>query len=49
MWAMTSSSEMWPIGLKSAIAISARPEPKQAWRHLGTGRSSQARTIARCQ
>ena len=22
MWAITSSSEMWPIGLKSAIAIS---------------------------
>ena len=49
MWAMTSSSEMWPIGLKRAIAIIARPAPKQAWRQAGTGRPSQERTIARCQ
>ena len=38
MWAMTSSSAMWPIGLKSAIAIISRPEPKQSWRQSGTGR-----------
>ena len=49
MWAMTSSSEMWPIGLKSAIAIVASPAPKQTWRQSGTGRPSQERTIARCQ
>ena len=37
MWAITSSSEMCPIGLKRAIAITARPEPKQTWRQVGTG------------
>ena len=49
MWAMTSSSEMWPIGLKSATAISSRPLPKQSWRQSGTERPSQERLRTRAQ
>ena len=49
MWAMTSSSAMWPIGLKRAIEIVARPAPKQSWRQSGTRRPAQERTRTRCQ
>ena len=49
MWAMTSSSAMWPIGLKRATEISSRPLPKQSWRQSGTGRPSQERVLARAQ
>ena len=49
MCAITSSSEMWPIGLKRAIEIVSRPAPKQSWRQSGTRRPSHERTIARCQ
>ena len=49
MWAMTSSSAMWPIGLKRAIAISSRPVPKQSWRQSGTERPSQERLLTRAQ
>ncbi len=49
MWAITSSSERWPIGLKRAMAIVPSPAAKQAWRQAGTDRPSQERTVARCQ
>ena len=49
MWAMTSSSEMWPIGLKRAIEITTSAEPKQSWRQSGTGRLSQESSITRFQ
>ena len=47
MWAMTSSSAMWPIGETSATAIISRPAAKQTWRQSGTGRPFAARVEAR--
>ena len=47
MWAITSSSAMWPIGETSATTITNRPAAKQTWRQTGTGRPFAARVDAR--
>ena len=47
MWAITSSSAMWPIGENRATTIISRPAAKQAWRQTGTGRPFAARVSAR--
>ncbi len=49
MCPITSSSEMWPIGLNSATETVTRPAPKQSWRQTGTRRPSQERVNTRRQ
>ena len=47
MWAKTSSSSMRPRGEMNAIAIRARPDPKQAILQPGTGRRSRESVMRR--